>query len=53
MPFRRSCKWLGWVAPLAVALGLLACPGPPPRPREFARGDTAAVQPGVPLTCGN
>ena len=44
MPFRRSCKWLGWVAPLAVALGLLACTGPPPRPREFARGDTEAVQ---------
>lgn len=32
------------VTPLVMAISLLACTGPPPRPQAFARGATQAVQ---------
>lgn len=45
MSFPRSGnRILGLAIGIAIALGLLACAGPPPRPREFARGDTRAAQ---------
>ena len=41
---RSSNRILGLAIWIAIALGLLACAGPPTRPQEFARGDTQAVQ---------
>jgi CubicO group peptidase (beta-lactamase class C family) len=42
--FRSGKRGFWWATGMVVALGLLSCMGPPPRPPEVARGDIEAVR---------